>query len=163
MKLKTIATAALIAAASAAASAAPTNWGTHDATEFGFGFAVGAGSLISDEFDFTLSSPADLLTVAVSNDGGSVNLVNGLVSLYQVGNAAPINSFSFDSTAVNFDFGSLAAGNYFYMVTAQVAADAGAGSYQLNSQLAPVPEPESYALLLAGLAGVGYMVRRRRG
>ncbi len=161
MKLKAIATAALIVA-SGAASAATTNWGPHDPIEFGFGFAQGAGASISDEFDFTLGSSTGVLAVAVSNDGGLSNLVNGSVSLFQVGNATPINSFSFDSTAINFNFGSLAAGSYYYMVTAQVAADAAAGSYQLNSQLAPVPEPESYALLLAGLAGVGYMARRRR-
>jgi len=162
MKLKTIATAALIVASGAASAATVTNWGVHDPIEFGFGIAQGAGASISDEFDFTLSSSSGVLAVAVSNDGGLSNLVNGSVSLFQVGNATPINSFSFDSTAINFNFGSLAAGSYYYMVTAQVAADAAAGSYQLSSQLAPVPEPESYALLLAGLAGIGYMVRRRR-
>lgn len=32
----------------------------------------------------------------------------------------------------------------------------------LNYSLAPVPEPESYALMLAGIAAVGLMIKRRR-
>jgi len=35
-------------------------------------------------------------------------------------------------------------------------------SVTMNVQVGPVPEPETYALMLAGLAGVGFMVRRRR-
>ena len=27
----------------------------------------------------------------------------------------------------------------------------------------PIPEPSTYALMLAGLAGVGFLARRRRG
>ncbi len=162
MTLKSIAAAALIIV-SGAASAATTNWGPHDPIELGTNFALGSGSLINDEFDFTLSGPTGVLAVAVTNDGGVFNLINGSISLFQVGNATPIGTFNFDSTAVNFNFGALTAGNYFYKVMAEVAPDASAGSYLLSSQLAPVPEPETYAMLLAGLAGVGYMVRRRRG
>jgi hypothetical protein len=35
------------------------------------------------------------------------------------------------------------------------------GSYQIQMSAAPVPEPESYALLLAGLGLVGALARRR--
>ena len=36
----------------------------------------------------------------------------------------------------------------------------GGGSVNFTS---PIPEPETYALFLAGLAAVGWTVRRRRG
>ncbi len=57
----------------------------------------------------------------------------------------------------------MAAGNYYYEVTAQVVSTALAGSYLLSSTLAqPVPEPETYALMLAGLMGVGFVASSRR-
>ena len=37
------------------------------------------------------------------------------------------------------------------------------GSGEIRGQILVVPEPETYLLMLAGLAGVGAMVRRRRG
>jgi hypothetical protein len=37
------------------------------------------------------------------------------------------------------------------------------GSGEVRGQIQVVPEPETYLLMLAGLAGVGAMVRRRRG
>jgi len=37
------------------------------------------------------------------------------------------------------------------------------GSGEIRGQILVVPEPETYLLMLAGLAGLGAMVRRRRG
>jgi hypothetical protein len=161
MKFKIFAAVAL-AAASSFSQAASYDWGTHDIVEAGGGFASGAGASLSDTFKFSLSSQTGVLAVAVSNDGGLFNLTGGKVELFKEGSKTAIGSFSFDKDATSFSFGSLLAGNYFYTVTGKVASDAFAATYQLNSQLAPVPEPETYALMLAGLGAVGFVARRRQ-
>lgn len=161
MKFKIVAAAAL-AAMAGFAQAATHDWGVHDIVEAGGGFASGAGTSLSDTYKFNLSSQSGVLAVAVSNDGGFFNLTGGKIELFKEGSATAIGSFSFDKDATSFSFGSLLAGNYFYTVTGKVASDAFAATYQLNSQLAPVPEPETYALMLAGLGAVAFVARRRK-
>jgi hypothetical protein len=34
--------------------------------------------------------------------------------------------------------------------------------YNLNTGVAPIPEPETYALMLAGLGAMGFIARRRK-
>jgi hypothetical protein len=51
---------------------------------------------------------------------------------------------------------------YSFMVSGLVAG-APAGYYTFTAVAAPVPEPETYALMLAGIAAVGFVAMRRRG
>jgi hypothetical protein len=71
----------------------------------------------------------------------------------------------------NFEYAvlpsTLITGDLTLTVTGQVGNVATAGqsvaaSYGGTINLAPVPEPETYALMLAGLGVVGWMARRRR-
>ena len=165
MMMKAIAFAALVAI-SAGASALTTSWGPHDPAELGSNFVQGSGSLINDIYTFSLASASNTTSVSVTNDGagGVFDLQNGKLSLFSgvPSTGTLIGSLSFDAAPITHGWGTLAAGNYYYQVTAQVVSTALAGSYLLSSTLAqPVPEPESYALMLAGLAGVGFVAARR--
>jgi hypothetical protein len=70
-----------------------------------------------------------------------------------------------DATAAGFHFANVAAGNY--IVKASGTLD-GLGEYPgialigANYTVTPVPEPETYAMMLAGLGIVGFVALRRK-
>ncbi|MFP5394090.1 MAG: FxDxF family PEP-CTERM protein, partial [Gammaproteobacteria bacterium] len=56
---------------------------------------------------------------------------------------------------------TLAVGNYYLAVNGSIINGSGT-SFAGNVQLQPVPEPETYGMMLAGLGLVGYLARRRK-
>ncbi len=172
-KLNLVAAAVLMA--SGGVNAAPTvngTWGSHDPFEFGF-FATAGNVSFDHIYTFTLDLPGpyQAITTAVTNDSSPSNVFdisNGTLSLFAdngdldyTNDTLVGSSFSFDNTSVTGVFSPLAAGNYFYEVTGNVTGSVG-GSYTLSSTVSAVPEPETYAMLLAGLGLVGFSARRRR-
>ncbi|AKJ32106.1 FxDxF family PEP-CTERM protein [Caldimonas brevitalea] len=150
-------------AASVSAGAAPIptpgDWGTHDTFEAGG--QVLAGGDFADVFLFTLADATTLYASAASTEiGPSFGIAGGKVSLYSDG-AGPdvfIGSFDFSGATGSLvnTFAGLAAGSYYYLVSGTAAA--AGGLYTLVSN---VPEPQTYALLLAGLMMVLTLTRRR--
>lgn len=62
-------------------------------------------------------------------------------------------------------FNSLAAGNYYVQVDKCCISNLSNGNVytmQVQAEVAAVPEPETYAMLLAGLAVLGRVVRRKK-
>lgn len=164
MKLKPT-LAVLLAALALPAFAASTDWGAHDAVEVGNGFA--APGSFSDFFSFTLGGTTSLSAVAVANNNtNALHIVQGTVSLYEdvTGPDQLIGSFKFNGKSGDdaHSFANLVAGSYYYLVNGKAVGQSG-GVYSLTSAVAAVPEPESYALLLGGLAAIGLVVRRRNG
>lgn len=141
------------------------NWSTTVATTTG---------TFSDLFTFSLVPNAGVglsaQSVMVSSFGTSLSTIAlYLGSFTSLGalTGAPIGAGVVEtktgmfSTTDNLylDFSQLAANTAYTMV---VSGDAvGRSSYTSIIQLAPVPEPETYAMLLAGLGVMGFVARRK--
>ena len=67
------------------------------------------------------------------------------------------------NAADGFSFAGLSAGTYDLAVSGSLDRGQWLGGYSgsISSIAAPVPEPETYAMLMLGLAGVGFAARRR--
>ena len=163
MKFK-LATLALASLCAVGANANTTDWGIHDTLEIGVSLTpIGA---FEDMYLFSMLTDQATFSTAVANNLTNVlKIEGGVVSLYKT--VGPINtlqgSFNFNGFTGNIshNFGTLSAGDYFYDVTGTGTGTMG-GFYSITSTVAAVPEPQTYALFLGGLVGIGFMLRRRQ-
>lgn len=156
MKLKFIAAAA-IALTALSSHAVTVNWGAHDVQEPS-GFVSPATDVFSDKYTFTLTSTT---TLASHVDAFGLS---GSYSILTAGGATTGNSWDYSSLIGTVHTATLAAGSYYYRVFGEKTVDGSTALYGLTSSVvaAPVPEPETYALLAAGLGVIGFVSSRRR-
>ena len=155
MKFKTAIAAATLALFGAAASAAttPVTWISGSFNDVVLG-------------DITFASPS-----TVSGLAGFVSTFTGTFGNQTFTFAAPAISFSnvylysgstlsASSSGSTFNFANLNSGTYTLKVSGSVAG-VGFGGALAQYTVTPVPEPETYAMLLAGLGVMGAIARRR--
>jgi hypothetical protein len=161
MRFQTVCAALLVGASASAFAVGPGSLGAIDNMPTVIGDAVAPGSF-SDVYSFLLTNPGDLSGGV--HDISVVPLLNIQSSSFQVelrnGASSLIGT---DTSPANFSFTGLSAGAYTLTVMGNAIGSMG-GLYAggVLAQTAPVPEPQSYALMLAGIAAVGFIASRRR-
>jgi hypothetical protein len=148
MKTKLFA-ATVLAAASASAFALNTPLGTIDNTTVVIGNPMVAVPFFFDSFTFTLAGPGEI-------SGGTFSFgISGFTAVLQDATFAAIGIDTNPNDG--FSFAGLSAGNYSLNLLGSSSTGAAYGGI-----LSAVPEPETYALMLAGLGIVGFVAARRR-
>ena len=134
---------------------------------FGDSFALNnIGNTFADQFRFSVTSvPHDLDAIVASISGtadmgldiSDLSLFSSNGNLITTGTLG--SSGAVDIWTLNAD--SLAVGNYYLQVSGSLVSNT-SGSFGGSMMLTPVPEPETYGMLLAGLGVVGMIARRRK-
>lgn len=138
---------------------------------FGYDFLkADAGKTFTNDFTFTVGSQG-LTTGSLTSSAlrtkdlyiSSFDLysANGTLIAQGKNNNAGSNQTGMSDWWELPEATALSAGNYYLSVTGQVLGSAG-GSYAGDIVMVPVPEPETYAMLLGGLGLIGAVARRRK-
>jgi hypothetical protein len=157
---------AVSAFAAGTAQAATVNAGTISSS-FSHVFNVASGASFADTINFSVAGPSTL-----TGSAASLTLSLGSLSLLDIAgltvnvwnNSHPFGTTNFGSFAGgpgSYTFNLPTAGNYHVDITG-TATGAFGGTYAVGLQVAAVPEPETYAMLLAGLGVMGAIARRRK-
>jgi hypothetical protein len=161
MKLKSVAVAVALLAGFAGAQAAdlgviPTS--PSFVSTSGLGGVFTAAGVFGDLYSFEIASASTLTTKAFTSLSSFAEIEYTILnSSYDiVAGAGAVFGPALSTKSI-----SLAAGDYFYLVEG-IKETAGLSKYRISASVTPVPEPETYALLLAGLGVVGFMAARRK-
>ncbi len=174
--LKRAVAVAMLAGASVGANATTTDLGTvSTSAPTGFaGTVLGGGKSFSDIFTFTLSEPNisssyTVIDVPTTVSGGvTFDGILSAISLFSAGangvigggdDALLASSVNPGGESLTLDYGQSLSGTSYITVTG--ISNGSSGAIFAGQVAAVVPEPETYAMLLAGLGLMGAVVRRR--
>ncbi|MET3130674.1 hypothetical protein AAKU55_000932 [Oxalobacteraceae bacterium GrIS 1.11] len=122
--------------------------------------------VFGDHFTFTTTGTNKLDLILTSTSSSALNGLNitGL-GLYTSAGLLAAGGTRVTSGALDkwtLSDANLTAGSYFFKVSGNVVSNTG-GAFGANGTLiSAVPEPETYAMMLAGFGLLGFMARRRK-
>ena len=159
MQIKQLAAASMLAVAAlgAHAAAVPPGGSLGPLTELPevyFSFTTDfAPSTFSNSYFFSITDLSDVI--------GSVGAINNTVTFTDILiNGISVGALTPSNTGFGFSVSDLDVGSYTLTVKGNAAA--GFSGYVGSIYAQPVPEPESIAMMLAGLGVVGAVAARRR-
>lgn len=163
MKLKSVVATAVLAAASFSASATVHNLGVLDPSGFdsftSSSEKFGAGVAINDTWTFELLAPSSTSFAAIQTFAVTAGQILNF--------SAVLNGSSFGSPTAGAGSqtlswtGPLAAGIYSVNITGTSGLANSTYGATVSAIPTPVPEPETYAMMLGGLALLGAVARRK--
>lgn len=135
---------------------------------FGDTFAAdNEGNTFADQFTFTVEGDMPMnLDAIISSISRSADEGLDITALALYGEDDTLISTGTSMMSGAMDVWSissnnLVAGNYYLQVSGTMVSDTGA-SFGGAVMLAPVPEPETYGMMLGGLGILGFLARRRK-
>lgn len=190
MKLKTLALAAILTGAAFVGTSASAQTANHTSSlviwddgaggyngHFGGAFGASAlGTNFSDIFTFNVGTKFDSASSLTSSFLSSALTKDLQITGFSLYRYDP-TSMSILGTAIagvnntgpgahpldawSLSAAGLAGGSYALKVDGKVLGNGG-GAYAGDLTISPVPEPETYGMLLGGLGLLGFLARRRR-
>jgi hypothetical protein len=135
---------------------------------YGVAFATGSDANSLARIDLRLQQPGQVINLTHFDLGAFPNTTRETnVTITDLATGAILKSFSnfaagkvSPNTASSFDFTDVSSNAGIRIEFADSALNVGIDN--ISYTVAAVPEPQAYALMLAGLGLVGYAVRRRR-
>ncbi len=163
MKLKFVVAAALLAVGGSSFAAITSEDSFIDGSAFVYTF--GANRIMPNEtmFSFSLDSN-DMDFTSFFTPGGQYFVTGGISGTKFTISSVKLNNVAWPATAgSDIDLGTKMVGPNDVLTISVMGTRVEAGS-NFNGQLmlTPVPEPETYAMMLAGLAALGFLARRRK-
>jgi hypothetical protein len=129
-------------------------------------FAIGTGFLLDQAY---LGTPSNLSSATPGFLAESTGITGGMYDFPAALTLNPgVTYFVYENTA--FSFGAITGGNIFagehsYFTTAasiNFAPQSVANNFAVSGIAAAVPEPSTWAMMLLGFAGLGFVFRRRK-